>query len=110
MNLHDARALARAIQEVHGCACTVPYGHGPDGYFCRIWTILDDELNHDPLKWVVSHPVDFHSPEEAEAWWRRSEETREAWETEKAKREAERRAKLRRSPLDTLIDRAVGLE
>lgn len=101
MNLHDARALARDIQEVYGCACTVPYGHGPDGYFCRIWTTRPDDL--DPSKSVPTHPVDFHNWDEAAAWFRRANALDEEYHRQLY-------AHGRRSPLDILIDRAVGLE
>jgi len=50
VKLAEARALAREIQAI-GPACTVPYGHGPDNYFARIWSARGCVTG--------THPVDF---------------------------------------------------
>ena len=90
MTLTDARKLRDEIRAA-GLHCIVPLGHGPDGYFARIFT--------------DTGPVDFPGL----APWR-------LWKSERAKRvrESERRpARLEhgrpRSPLELMIDRACGL-
>jgi len=68
MKLAEARALAREIQAT-GAACTVPYGHGPDNYFARIWSARGCVTG--------THPVDFINRKGWEVW-------REWWSTQDA--------------------------
>jgi len=91
MKLAEARALAREIQAT-GPACTVPYGHGPDNYFARIWSARGCVTG--------THPVDFIDRKGWEIW-------REWW----SKQESEEVKSLNMSPeerstLDIMIDRA----
>lgn len=101
MTHKDARELARHIQSTGtdvgslGIACTVPNGYGPDGYFARIWSARDVDADGEP-SYGPARPVDFHSREEWDAWQR---------ETVR-----QRLLSQPRSPLDIMIDRAVGLE
>src|SRR5690242_11633289 len=79
MNLKDARALAREIQQKKGHSATVPLGHGPDRYFARIVTILPEDL--DPKSVAEStpaHSVDFYGWEEAEEWFTKAAPVQEA--------------------------------
>lgn len=94
MTLADAKALRDMIRAA-GLACTVPLGHGPTGYFARIWSAREGN---------PGQPVDFRSEGEWLAWKRRADE-------EDRKAELRRQLLSRpRSPLDVLIDRACGLE
>ena len=111
MNLHDARALARAIQDAKGWSCRVPLGYGPEGYFVRIVTILPEDL--DPAHVMHStpaHAVDFYSEQEAEEWFIKAKPVREALNRRVQELIRQQEAPQRRSPLDILIDRAVGRE
>jgi hypothetical protein len=93
MKLKEARALRDEIRDDLGCYCAVPFGYPPDGYFARIWTVID-------------------SPDGALK--ERRFYSRDEWLAHK-----ERRAELAaitlksiqppRSPIEYLIDKACGL-
>jgi hypothetical protein len=93
MNLKQAKLLRDEITETTGAYCTVPLGYGPDGYFARIFRRLDTGGG--------VQPVDFGS--------------REIWLidfSEQQRKKAERMAaierRLRRSPIEILIDQSCG--
>lgn len=98
MKHKDARTLATYIREAIGCACTVPNGHGPDGYFARIWTSRTDDGTSQ--RQAPERPKDFYSRADFEAW-------RAACERERGRQERRSRP---RSPIDILIDRACGVD
>lgn len=84
MKLADARELRDEIRVAH-IHCVVPLGHGPDGYFARIWT--DKGVR------------DFCSPAEWEAY------------CEEREKEEQKRRRLSRpkSAIERMIDKACGI-
>lgn len=88
MNLIDAKALRDVIRAETSCHCIVPLGHGPDGYFARIFAA---PLRGKPVA------VDFYSIDAAKAYF-----TYRDVEKQQASRP--------RSPIEIAIDRACGLE
>lgn len=98
MTLQAARALQKVIQGPgFGLHCIVPLGHGPAGYFCRIFT--------------NSGQVDFHDSEAAAAYRRRMKRRQAKAHREYLRMQREILARRdRRSPLDRMIDQACGLE
>lgn len=101
MKLADARKLQKEMRGPGwGFHCIVPVGHGPDGYFCRIFG-----SGKVPGELV---PIDFTDRAAAVAY-NQARKRRQA----RAQREylkLQMRARDRRSPLDRAIDQACGLE
>lgn len=86
MTLKEARALRDTIRAT-GIWSVTPTGHGPDGYFARIWGVNGQQ--------------DFRSPGEWAAYVRERDERR--------RREQAALRRPPRSPIEILIDRACGL-
>lgn len=88
MTLKEARSLQKQIHK-WGYACTVPLGHGPDGYWCQVTQ------------------NQFRS--EAEA---RRHHAKRLRERRKIMREYEAMSRRRdtRSPIERMIDQACGIK
>jgi hypothetical protein len=92
MKLPAARALQAKIKAA-GPHCIVPLGHGPAGYFCRIFTSEGPRDFHGHCGWGTYHRASLK---------RRA----------KAHEEYERmlsQMRRPRSPIELMIDRACGL-
>lgn len=92
MILASARVLQAKIKEA-GLHCIVPLGHGPDGYFCRIFTDKGTKDLASVRDWVK---------------YRRASMKRRA----KALADYEllmTQMRRPRSPIELMIDRACGL-
>lgn len=96
MTLKDAKKLRDEIRE-YGLHSIVPLGHGPDGYFARIFTNKGDRDFRTRRAWL--------------AYRRQSD--KEQRERAKLIARYELAYQLRsrpRSPIEIMIDRACGLE
>lgn len=94
MTLKEAKELRDYIIATNGVNCTVPLGHGPDGYF--------------PRSILRAGPHDWTSRQEFRNWHAKHlrERRRIHRDYDAMMQRSVRRA---RSPLDLMIDRACGI-
>jgi hypothetical protein len=96
MTLKEARALRDYIHSKNSINCTVPLGHGPDGYFPR-----SDMGAAGPRDWKSKQEFrDWHAQ-----YLRRQRKIMREYHAMLA-RQSMRRA---RSPIELMVDRACGL-
>ena len=90
MTLTEAKALRDEIRS-RGYHCIVPLGHGPAGYFARIFRTAVER-------------IDFHDRASF-----RSHHARRLWKRRAFMRTLDQPARAR-SPIESMVARACGLE